>query len=94
MQKANERRMYVFLAASAVLFILAVYFLTNSAPAGVSLANPASVYCEQMNYTLKIMTNAQGDQYGLCVFPDGSACDEWQFYRGECTEVRPIVPAP
>jgi putative hemolysin len=84
MEKAMERKMYVFLAASAVLFILAVYFLTNRAPASTSLANPASVYCEKMGYTDKIVTAADGSQSGVCVFPDGSECDEWQFYRGEC----------
>jgi putative hemolysin len=25
-----------------------------------------------------------GDQAGYCVFPDGSECDEWAFFRGEC----------
>ncbi|MBU1866793.1 MAG: DUF333 domain-containing protein, partial [Actinobacteria bacterium] len=25
-----------------------------------------------------------GGTYGVCVFPDGSECDEWAFFRGEC----------
>jgi putative hemolysin len=38
-------------------------------------ANPASVYCGALGY----QWNA-----GQCAFPDGSSCEEWSFYRGEC----------
>ena len=50
----------------------------------VGLANPASVYCEEQGYTLEIRTDASGNQYGVCIFPDGSECEEWAFFRGEC----------
>ncbi len=50
----------------------------------VEMANPASVYCQEQGYTLEIRTDASGGQYGVCIFPDGSECDEWAFYRGEC----------
>jgi len=49
------------------------------------LANPAAVYCEEQGYTLEIRTDADGGQYGVCIFPDGSECEEWAFYRGECS---------
>ena len=48
------------------------------------LANPASVYCEDNGGKLDIRTAADGSQSGVCVFPDGSACDEWAYMRGEC----------
>jgi putative hemolysin len=48
------------------------------------LANPASVYCEKNGGTLEIRDDVDG-QVGICVFPDGSECDEWAFYRGECS---------
>jgi putative hemolysin len=48
------------------------------------IPNPASLYCEQNGYTLEIHTAEDGSQYGLCVFPDGSTCDEWAYFRGEC----------
>jgi putative hemolysin len=51
----------------------------------LGLPNPASVYCEEQGYRLEIRTDAQGNQYGVCIFPDGSECDEWMYYRGECT---------
>jgi len=49
-----------------------------------NMPNPASVYCEQNGNKLEIRTAPDGSQSGVCVFPDGSACDEWAYYRGEC----------
>jgi len=48
------------------------------------MPNPASVYCEQNGNKLEIHTATDGSQSGICVFPDGSTCDEWAYYRGEC----------
>lgn len=56
-------------------------------PASTSMAdlpNPASVYCEEQGYRLEIRTASDGSQTGYCIFPDGSECDEWMYYRGEC----------
>ena len=49
------------------------------------VANPASVYCEQQGGEVVITTDDQGGQGGTCRFPDGSQCEEWAYYRGECT---------
>ena len=48
------------------------------------MPNPASVFCEEKGYKLEIRTAAGGSQEGFCLFPDGSECDEWAFFRGEC----------
>jgi len=48
------------------------------------LANPASVYCVGQGGTLEIRTDSQGGQYGVCVFSDGSECEEWDYFNGEC----------
>jgi uncharacterized protein len=50
----------------------------------VGLPNPASVNCRQQGNKLEIRTAADGSQSGICIFPDGSTCDEWSYYRGEC----------
>jgi len=50
----------------------------------VNMPNPASVYCEQNGNRLEIQTASDGSQNGVCVFPDGSTCDEWAYFRGEC----------
>ena len=38
-----------------------------------NMPNPASVYCEQNGNKLEIQPAA-----------DGSTCDEWAYFRGEC----------
>lgn len=48
------------------------------------IANPASVYCEKQGGKLEIRTGADGGQTGFCKFPDGSECEEWKYFRGEC----------
>ena len=59
---------------------------TTSTTAGQSgLPNPASVFCVEQGGTLDIRSDAQGGQVGYCTFSDGSECDEWALFRGECT---------
>jgi putative hemolysin len=53
------------------------------------LPNPASVYCEQQGGNIDIRTESDGGQYGVCIFQDGSQCDEWAFFRGECQPGKP-----
>ena len=65
-------------------------------PGAVGLPNPASVHCEEQGGTLEILADEQGGQYGLCRFADGSACEEWAFFRAECAPGQefPAAPAP
>lgn len=50
----------------------------------VGISNPASVYCIDNGGKSEIRSNEEG-QYGVCIFPDGSECDEWKFFRKECS---------
>jgi putative hemolysin len=76
----------------SILLFVAVVFLvgcvvapTPAQPTAESgLANPASVYCEEQGGQLEIRTGDDGGQYGVCIFSDGSECEEWAYYRGEC----------
>ena len=47
------------------------------------IANPASEFCVNNGGKLEIKNSSQGD-YGICNFDDGSVCEEWSFFRGEC----------
>jgi putative hemolysin len=58
------------------------------------MPNPASVYCTQNGNKLEIRTAADGSQNGICVFPDGSTCDEWAYFRGECGLAEQKSPTP
>jgi putative hemolysin len=56
----------------------------NNTGDNVGMANPASVYCINQSGKLDIRSDEQGNQYGVCVFDDGSECEEWKYFRGEC----------
>lgn len=49
----------------------------------IGLPNPASQHCEEQGYTIEMREEA-GGTVGYCIFPDGTECEEWAFYRGEC----------
>jgi putative hemolysin len=61
---------------------------TFDSPLG--LPNPASAYCEEQGYELEMRTEASGT-VGYCMFPDGTECEEWAFFRGDCA---PGTPQP
>ncbi len=49
----------------------------------IGMPNPASVNCVNNSGTLQ-MIDGTGGQYGMCTFSDGSQCEEWSYFRGEC----------
>lgn len=54
-------------------------------PMETSLANPASTHCTEIGGSSEILTNVNGDSYGLCRLPDGRECEEWTLFReGRC----------
>lgn len=75
------------------LFLLSACSVEQGQPTlATGMANPASVNCEQNGYKLEIRTADDGSQTGVCIFPDGSACDEWAFFKGECGIENQITP--
>jgi len=53
----------------------------ETSPAGI--ANPASSYCQEQGGTLRFETDSNGVK-GICILPDGTECDEWDYFRNEC----------
>jgi putative hemolysin len=81
----------VFRSVWSTFFTLVFVVLLTSCSAidakptpAANMPNPASVFCEQNGGKLEFKQDASGGVSGTCVFPDGSACDEWAFFRGEC----------
>jgi hypothetical protein len=65
------------------------------ATSAAGIANPASVYCNDNGGKLEIRTGPGGGQIGVCIFPDGSECEEWAYFRGECQPgTTPAAPVP
>lgn len=44
-----------------------------------SIPNPAAVYCAKLGYKYEI----RQEKYGVVIFPDGTECNEWDFFRGK-----------
>jgi putative hemolysin len=49
-------------------------------PASVGMANPASVYCNEIGGKLRMENTVQG-QEGICILPNGTEMEEWTLYR-------------
>jgi putative hemolysin len=68
--------------ALAVLVVACGGTSSNNASAdedergSLGVPNPAADYCTKLGYSWT--------SDGNCGFPDGTTCDEWSFYRGEC----------
>jgi putative hemolysin len=57
---------------------------SGSTQPNTGISNPAAKNCEDQGFTREIRTAADGSQYGVCKFPGGGECDEWDFFRGTC----------
>lgn len=51
------------------------------------IVNPASEYCEQNWWILEIVPDEWWSRW-KCNFDDGSFCEEWAYYHGECSPGR------
>jgi putative hemolysin len=94
------RRIFIFIIVLITLTACSVHqtqVVTDNPATDIPQAgmpNPASVFCEQNGNKLEIHTAADGSQSGVCVFPNGSTCDEWAYFRGECGPKAQKAPTP
>lgn len=56
----------------------------NQGQTDITVANPASVYCQKSGGKSELRSLPGGGQYGVCVFGNGNICEEWALYNGEC----------
>ena len=52
---------------------------TECTPITLAPGNPAAMYCAGLGYQL---------DGSACAFPDGTNCDQWAFFRGDCGQAR------
>lgn len=43
--------------------------------------NPASAFCEEQGGQVEIDRDDAGNERGMCVLPDGTPVDEWEYFR-------------
>jgi len=68
----------------AIVIVVSMAFIPLSKNVETELGNPASKYCIEHGGLSAIQSDDKGGQQGICQFPNGSVCDEWKFFRGEC----------
>lgn len=66
-------------------FLLALCALFAPVSEVLAIANPASQKCISDGGSLDIQTDAQGNQFGQCTFPNGKICEEWDYFNGKCS---------
>jgi putative hemolysin len=76
-----------------------VYNPTQDQNPVIGLPNPASACCVSHGGRVDIRKTNSGDEIGYCILPDGTSCEEWEFYQKECQAPTrpdnwPIMPKP
>jgi len=75
---------YKQIIVSLLAISLVSIFLAGCATKEViGTPNPASTNCVDQGGEIEIKDGEDG-QYGLCKFDDGSVCEEWDLFRGDC----------
>lgn len=63
---------------------IAIFLFVGVKSQNKFIPNPASVYVKFLGYKSEIRFDSLGNQTKVCIFPDGSECDEWLFFKGIC----------
>lgn len=80
----DKTQLMLMLALGTALLLAACQQATEQPMDSMQMANPASVYCNAAGYHEENHTDASGGEYGVCIFPDGTECQSWAFFQGEC----------
>jgi putative hemolysin len=100
------KRLQIWMVLTFVLMVIsacalplnpAVTRVTEQEPAQtdeIGMPNPASQFCEKNGGREENRQDVEGNQYGVCIFEDGSECDSWQFFRGECQSGQTVEESP
>jgi putative hemolysin len=81
----NRKLFFKLLIITGILISVSCNTSRSNPTPETGLPNPASVHCEQNGGKLELRQDAAGGVSGICHFNDGSECEEWAFFRGECS---------
>lgn len=69
-----------------LITVLCIISSLYSGHHALAMANPASVKCATDGGVSSIVKDAQGNESSNCTFSNGKVCDEWAYFRGQCTQ--------
>jgi putative hemolysin len=78
------RKVFLGIGLLGVVLTMAACRGANATETEVGLPNPASVNCEDQGGRLEMRQEEGGGTYGVCVFSDGSECEEWALFNKTC----------
>ena len=81
--KAGSKSKRIFWLPFCLFFIFLLCAPHIQAQDIKTFRNPAAVYCKAMGYQYELRKDQRGNVYGVCIFPDQSECDAWDFYKGK-----------
>ncbi len=58
-------------------------YLYSSCWGQIYMPNPAVVYCESLGYDCSVIMMQDGSMENVCLLPDSSIVDVWDFYKGK-----------
>jgi C1A family cysteine protease len=70
------KKIFPMFIIMAIILNLGGYGQSKSYP------NPSAAYVEKMGYLFSVVRDADGNEQGKVIFPDGSKADAWAFLRG------------
>jgi len=77
------KREYLSFIAIYIIALLALFDARATAQEFKSVPNPAAAYCIQMGYQYEIRKDKAGNEDGVCVFPDKTEANAWDFFKGK-----------
>lgn len=77
MNKNNNTTVWVILG---IVGVVALFMFMNNKNNKPEMADPSAAYCQNSGFQYKIITENDGGQYGVCIFPDKTECRSWYYY--------------
>lgn len=71
----------VILSLAAATALVACSASEKQESPSISMANPASEFCVKQGGKSEIKKDKVGNEYGVCHLPDGTAVEEWEYFR-------------